>query len=50
MPLLFTIALVLSILCLAVSAEADFQVGVDAYNRGEYIIAGQEFKKVAEEG
>ena len=36
MSLRFTIVLVLSIVCLAVPAWADFQAGMDANNRGDY--------------
>ena len=42
MPLRFPIALVLSIICLAVPAWADYQVGMDAYSRGDYATALRE--------
>ncbi len=46
----FPIALVLSIVCLATPAWADFQAGVDAYLRGDYATALCEFRPVAEQG
>jgi uncharacterized protein len=50
MSLRFTIVLVLSIGCLAVPAWADFQVGMDANNRGDYAIALREWRPLAEQG
>ncbi|MBK5281396.1 MAG: sel1 repeat family protein [Nitrospiraceae bacterium] len=46
----FAIALMLSIVCLAVSAWADFQAGLDAYNRGNYATALREWRPLAEQG
>ncbi len=45
----FTISLVLSIFCLAVPAWADFQAGVDAYQRGDYATALREWQPLAEQ-
>jgi TPR repeat protein len=50
MPLPFAIALVLSIVWLAVPAWADFQTGMDAYNRGDYATALREWRPLAEQG
>ena len=46
----FPIALVLLILCLAVPAWADFQAGMDAYNRKEYATALHEWRPLTEQG
>ncbi len=46
----FPIALVLSIVCLAVPAWADFQAGMDAYNRHDYPTALREWRPLAEQG
>lgn len=46
----FTIAVVLSIACLAVPAWADGQTGVDAYTRGDYATAEREWRPLAEQG
>jgi len=46
----FSITLVLSIICLAAPAWADFQAGVDAYERGEYPSALREFTPLAKQG
>ena len=46
----FPIALVLSIVCLAVPAWADFQAGMDANNRGDYATALREWQPLAEQG
>ncbi len=46
----FSIALVLSIVCLAVPAWADFQAGMDAYNRKDYATALREWRPLAEQG
>ena len=35
----FPIALALSIVCLAAPAKADFQAGMDAYNRKDHLSA-----------
>jgi TPR repeat protein len=50
MSLRFTITLVLSIICLAVPAWADFQAGMDANNRGDYATALREWRPLAEQG
>jgi TPR repeat protein len=50
MSLRFTITLVLSIICLAVPAWADFQAGMDANNRGDYATALREWQPLAEQG
>ena len=50
MSLRFPIALVLSIVCLAVPAWADFQAGADAYHRGDYATALHEWQPLAELG
>lgn len=44
------IALVLLIVCLAVSVWADFQAGMDANNRGDYATALREWRPLAEQG
>jgi TPR repeat protein len=41
---------VLSIICLAVPAWADFQAGKDAYDRGDYATALNEWRPLAEQG
>lgn len=46
----FPIALVLSFVCLAVPAWADFQAGMDANNRGDYAAALREWRPLAEQG
>ncbi len=46
----FPIALVLSIVCLATPAWADFQAGNDAYNRKDYATALREWRPLAEQG
>src|SRR6267143_2569067 len=46
----FAIALVLSFVCLAVPAWADFQAGMDANNRGDYATALREWRPLAEQG
>ena len=50
MPLRLTSTLVLSIVFLAASAWADYQVGMDAYERGNYATALSEWRPLAEEG
>ena len=50
MPRRFSIALVLSLVCLAVPAWADFQAGIDANNRGDYATALHEWRPLAERG
>ncbi len=44
------IALVLSIVCLATPASADFQAGMRAFNRGNYATALSELRPLAEQG
>ena len=50
MSLRFPIVLVLSIVCLAAPASADFQSGMDANNRGDYATALREWRPLAEQG
>jgi len=45
----FPITLVLSIVCLAVPAWADFQAGMEAYNRKDYATALSEWRPLAEQ-
>jgi TPR repeat protein len=49
-PLLFLIALVLSIVCLAAPAWADFKAGENAYHRGDYATAMREWQPLAKQG
>ena len=46
----FTIALVLSMVCLIVPAWADYKAGEDAYGRGDYATALREWRPLAEQG
>ena len=46
----FAIAPVLSIICLAAPAWADFEAGADAYHRGDYATALHEWQPLAELG
>jgi uncharacterized protein len=46
----FSVALVLSIVCLVVPAWADFQAGMDANNREDYATALREWRPLAEKG
>jgi TPR repeat protein len=50
MSLRFPIAVVLSIVCLAVPAWADYKAGEDAYNRGDFATALHEWRPLAEQG
>ena len=50
MPLRFPIAVVLSIVCLAVPAWADYKAGEDAYNRVDFATALREWRPLAEQG
>ena len=50
MALRFPIALVLSVICLAAPAWADYQAGMDAYNGGDYATALREWRPLAEQG
>jgi hypothetical protein len=44
------IAVLLSIVCLAVPAWADYQAGEEAYHRGDYATALREWRPLAELG
>ena len=46
----FTIALVLSIVCLAAPAWADFKAGEKAHHRGDYATALREWQPLAKQG
>lgn len=46
----FTITIMLSILCLAVPAWADFKAGEKAYHRGDYATALREWQPLAKQG
>jgi uncharacterized protein len=46
----FSVALVLSIVCLVVPAWADSQAGMEANNRGDYATALREWRLLAEQG
>ncbi|MCG3774582.1 MAG: Secretory immunoglobulin A-binding protein EsiB [Nitrospira sp.] len=50
MSIRFTITFVLSIICLAVPAWADFQAGMDASTSGDYATALHEWRPLAEQG
>ena len=50
MSLRFPIAVVLSIICLAVPTWADYKAGEDAYNRGDFATALREWRPLAEQG
>ena len=50
MSLRFPIALVLSIICLAAPAWADYEAGLGAYERGDYATALREWRPLAELG
>jgi hypothetical protein len=50
LSLRFTSSLVLSIVCLAVPASADYKAGEDAYTRGDYATALREWRPLAEQG
>ena len=50
MSLRFTITLVLSIVCLAVPACANYKAGLEAYERGDYATALREWRPLAEQG
>jgi len=50
MPLRFSIALVLSLVCPVVPAWADYQAGIAANNRGDYATALREWRPLAEQG
>jgi len=49
-PLRFPVALVLSTLCLAAPAWADFKAGEKAYHRGDYATALREWHPLAKQG
>ena len=46
----FPIAVLLSIVCLALPAFADYKAGEDAYNLGDYATALREWRPLAEQG
>ena len=46
----FLLALVLSIVCLAAPAWADFKTAMEAYNRGDFAKALREWRPLAEQG
>ncbi|RPH74496.1 sel1 repeat family protein, partial [bacterium] len=46
----FPVALVLSIICLAAPAWADFNAGENAYHRGDYATALREWQPLAKQG
>ena len=46
----FPVALVLSIVCLAAPAWADFKAGENAYHRGDYATAMREWQPLAKQG
>jgi TPR repeat protein len=46
----FALALVLSIVCIVVPAWANFETGMDAYNRKDYATALREWQAQAEQG
>jgi hypothetical protein len=50
MSLLLSIALILSTVCLAAPAWADFKTGMDAYLRSDYATALREWQPLAEQG
>jgi len=50
MPLRFSIALVLLLVCPVVPAWANYQAGMDANNRGDYATALREWRPLAEQG
>jgi TPR repeat protein len=50
MSIRFTITFVLSVICLAVPAWADFQAGMDATTSGDYATALREWRPLAEQG
>ena len=46
----FSVVLALSIICHAAPARADFQAGMDAYNRGDFKTALREWQPLADQG
>ena len=50
MSLRFTVTLVLAFVCLAAPTSADFETGMDAYERGDYETALSEWRPLAEKG
>ena len=50
MSLRFSLALVLSIVCFVAPAWADFNTGMEAYNRGDFATALREWRPLAEHG
>jgi TPR repeat protein len=49
-PFRFPLALVLSIVCFAAPAWADFKTAMEAYNRGDFAKALREWRPLAEQG
>jgi len=45
-----SLGLTLLLLAAALPALADFQAGLDAYNKGDYVTAAKEWRPLAEEG
>jgi len=48
--LLIPITLILSMVCFVLPAWADYQAGMDAYNRGDFATALREWRPLAEQG
>ena len=46
----FPITLILSMVCFVLPAWADYQTGMDAYNRGDFATALREWRPLAEQG
>ncbi len=46
----FPITLMLSMVCFVLPAWADYQAGMDAYNRGDFATALREWRPLAEQG
>ena len=44
------ITLILSMVCFVLPAWADYQAGMDAYNRGDFATALREWRPLAEQG
>jgi len=49
-PLLFPTLLAFAVLMSTVPALADFQAGLDAYQKGDYVGAAKEWRQLAEQG
>jgi TPR repeat protein len=50
MPLRFPIVLVLSFVCLPTPSWANFETGMDGYQRGHYATALREWRPLTEQG